>query len=257
MSLSSNGNSKMHEQSPDHQLIINMMGRKILIIDDDADLLQMISLIFKKTEAQVFTAFDGPDGLRKLYSHRPDLIILDVMLPDMDGYEVCRRIRQVSDIPVILLTVLSQEKDMLQGLGAGADDFLLKPFSAQVLLARAGAVLRRYTHLIDKLTPFEYNDGYLSIDTEGHRVLIMGNPIPLTRVEFHLLVYLVRNAGKILTFEQILSNVWGNQYLGNMDYVHVYVSHLRVKLEEKTKAPHYISTVHGIGYRFEKHDILK
>lgn len=243
------------EPVPDHLFIRNIKDRKILVVDDDAEILLLIEQVISSGEALAITARDGLDGLRKFFTQQPDLVVLDVVLPDLDGYEVCRRIRQVSDVPIILLTVLNQEKDLLQGLGAGADDFLLKPFSAQVLIARIGAVLRRSTHFSARLVPFEYNDGFLLIDTEGHRVLVRGDPISITPVEFRLLVYLARNAGKVLTFEQILSNVWGNEYRGNMDYVHVYISHLRLKLEEKTKAPRYILTVHGIGYRFERHDL--
>ena len=232
-----------------------MKGKTILIIDDDNDLLHLASHIFQKEGAQTFTASYEMEGMSKLFSHHPDLVILDVMLPQASGFEICRRIRQVSDVPLIFLTSLNQEQDMLQGLEAGADDFLSKPFSADILLARARAVLRRSVHQNGKAATFRYNDGNLSIDIENHQVLIKGKRIKLTRVEFRLLVYLARNAGKVLTSNQILSAVWGDEYRGSMEYVHIYISHLRRKLEENTKSPRYFLTIHGVGYIFESQEI--
>ena len=258
------------------------MDQKVLIIDDDADLLQLASLIFKKAGAQVITAHDGLDGLSKYFLHHPNLIILDVMMPGSNGFDVCQRIRQVSDDPLIMLTALNQEQDMLQGLAAGADDFVSKPFSPDILLARAQSVLRRSQRSNGhngsngqnghngyngynghngqnghngSLASFSYNDGYLSIDIEKHEVLIHGKRIKLTPVEFRLLVYLARNAGKLLTFEKILVNVWGNEYRGSMEHVHVYISHLRKKVEQDARNPRYIMTIHGMGYIFEKQEI--
>jgi DNA-binding response OmpR family regulator len=259
-----------------------MMDQKVLIIDDDADLLQLASLIFKKAGAQVITAHDGLDGLSKYFLHHPNLIILDVMMPGSNGFDVCQRIRQVSDDPLIMLTALNQEQDMLQGLAAGADDFVSKPFSPDILLARAQSVLRRSQRSNGhngsngqnghngyngynghngqnghngSLATFSYNDGYLSIDIEKHEVLIHGKRIKLTPVEFRLLVYLARNAGKLLTFEKILVNVWGNEYRGSMEHVHVYISHLRKKVEQDARNPRYIMTIHGMGYIFEKQEL--
>jgi len=229
-----------------------MIDSKVLLIDDDADLLQLATVIFKKEGAQVITARDGMDGVSKLFTHHPDLIILDVMMPGMNGFEVCQRIRQVSDTPLIMLTALNHEQEMLRGLEAGADDFLSKPFNADILLARAKTVLRRSEHLKSLSDQFNYNNGHLSIDVARRDVLMNNKRIKLTPVEFRLLTYLARNAGKVLTFEQILTNVWGNEYRGSMDYVHVYISHLRRKLGETTKTPRYILTLHGIGYVFEK-----
>jgi DNA-binding response OmpR family regulator len=244
-----------------------MIDRKVLIIDDDADLLQLASLIFKKAGAQVITANDGLDGISKFFTFHPDLIILDVMMPGNNGFDVCQRIRQVSNDPLIMLTSLNREEDMLKGLAAGADDFLSKPFNPEILLARARTVLRRINpsnghdsnngqnRSNSSFTSFSYNDGYLSIDVEKHEVLIHRKRIKLTPVEFRLLAYLARNAGKLLTFEKILLNVWGNEYLGSMEHVHVYVSHLRRKIEEDAKRPRYIITIHGMGYIFEKQEL--
>jgi DNA-binding response OmpR family regulator len=253
-----------------------MIDQKVLIIDDDADLRQLASLIFKKAGAQVITAHDGLDGLSKYFMHHPNLIILDVMMPGSNGFDVCQRIRQVSDDPLIMLTALNQEQDILQGLAAGADDFVSKPFNPEILLARAQTVLRRslranghnghngnnghngyngHNGHNGSSASFSYNDSYLSIDIEKHEVLIHGKRIKLTPVEFRLLVYLARNAGKLLTFEKILVNVWGNEYLGSMEHVHVYISHLRKKVEEDARNPRYIMTIHGMGYIFEKQEL--
>lgn len=235
-----------------------MVNQKVLIIDDDADLLQLASLIFKKAGYQVITANDGLDGISKFFTHRPSLIILDVMMPGNNGFDICQRIRQVSDEPLIMLTALNQEQDMLQGLAAGADDFLSKPFNPEILLARSKTLLRRAQPSNESngsTASFSYNDGYLSIDIERHEVTIHEKRVKLTPIEFRLLVYLARNAGKLLTFEKILANVWGNQYQGSLEHVHVYISHLRRKIEEDTKSPRYIMTIHGMGYIFEKQEL--
>jgi len=229
-----------------------MIAAKVLLIDDDVDLLQLASVIFKKEGAQIITARDGLEGVSKLFTHHPDLIILDVMMPGINGFEVCERIRQVSDTPLIMLTALNHEQEMIRGLEAGADDFLSKPFNAEILIARAKTVLRRSENMKTQTDAFNYNDGHLSIDVARRDVLIHDKRIKLTPVEFRLLAYLARNAGKVLTFQQILTNVWGNEYSGSMDYVHVYISHLRRKLGENTKSPRYILTLHGVGYIFEK-----
>jgi len=229
-----------------------MIDQKILLIDDDTDLLHLASLLFKKAGAHIFTAHDGLEGISKLFTCNPDLIILDVMMPGTNGFEVCQRIRQVSNAPIIMLTALNDEQDMLRGLDSGADDFLTKPFNPDVLLARAKTVLRRSAKGNAQSTNFQFNNGHLSIDIERRHVLVDETRVKLTPIEFRLLVYLARNAGKVLTFNHILSNVWGDEYRGSVDYVHVYVSHLRNKIEENAKAPRYVLTVHGVGYMFER-----
>lgn len=229
-----------------------MIDKKVLIIDDDADLRQLAGMLFKKAGAQIFTARDGLDGMGKLFTCNPSLIILDVVMPEINGFEVCERIRQVSDIPIIMLTSLNHEKDMLKGLESGADDFLSKPFSAEVLIARAKTVLRRSQNGQLPSSNYEFNNGHLSIDIDRRQVLVEEKRLKLSPIEFRLLVYLARHAGKVLTFDHILTNVWGTEYKGSMDYVHVYISHLRNKIEGDPKNPRYILTVHGIGYMFER-----
>jgi DNA-binding response OmpR family regulator len=229
-----------------------MIDTKVLIIDDDADLRKLAGLLFKKAGAQVFTASDGLEGISKLFTCNPNLVILDVVMPEVSGFEVCRRIRQVSDVPIIMLTSLNHEKDMLQGLDAGADDFLVKPFSAEVLVARAKTILRRTKKVASPSTNYDFNHGRLSIDLDRRQVLVDDKRTKLSPIEFRLLVYLARHAGKVLTFDHILANVWGIEYKGSMDYVHVYISHLRNKIEENPKDPRYILTAHGVGYIFER-----
>src|SRR3990172_4936141 len=202
-----------------------MIDQKVLLIDDDADLLHLAGLLFKKAGAHIFTARDGLEGISKLFSCNPNLIVLDVMMPGTNGFEVCQRIRQVSNAPIIMLTALNHEHEMLRGLESGADDFLSKPFNADILLARAKTVLRRSANGNPPSPNFDFNNGHLSIDIERRHVLVEEKRIKLTPIEFRMLVYLARNAGKVLTFDHILANVWGDEYRGSMDYVHVYVSH--------------------------------
>ena len=233
-----------------------MIDKKVLLIDDDADLLQLAGLIFKKAGASIVTARDGMEGMSILFNHQPNLIVLDVMMPGMNGFEVCGRIRQVSTAPIIMLTALNHEQEMLRGLESGADDFLTKPFNADILLARAKTVMRRSEQANTQNSAIKYDDGYLKIDFERRHILIKSKRIKLTPTEFRLLVHLTRNSGKVLTFQQILTSVWGAEYQGSVDYVHVYISHLRSKIEENTKSPRYIQTVHGVGYIFEKQELV-
>jgi len=230
----------------------HMIGKKILLIDDDTDFLTLTSQIFKNAGAQVITSLEGNEGISKALTHQPDLIVLDIMMPGKDGFQICQTIRQFSNTPLIMLSALDRDQLMLQGLEAGADDFLSKPFNPDILLARAKAVLRRSEQNNGKRDSMSYDDGRLKVDVEKHRVLIKDKQVKLTPVEFRLLAYLVSNPGKVLSFEQILDNVWGSDYQGNDDYVHVYISHLRNKIEQDTKSPRYILTVHGVGYIFEK-----
>jgi DNA-binding response OmpR family regulator len=174
------------------------------------------------------------------------------MMPGIDGFQICQKIRQFSNTPLIMLSVLDQDELMLKGLEAGADDFLSKPVNPEILLARARAVIRRGRQYKALQEVHNYSDGHLEVDIEKHRVLIDGKQVKLTSVEFRLLAYLVGKAGRVLSFEQILFSVWGSEYKGNDDYVHVYVSHLRSKIEPDPKNPRYILSIHGVGYIFER-----
>jgi DNA-binding response OmpR family regulator len=229
-----------------------MQGKKILVIDDDFHARRLIERSFTKAGAEVYTAADGREGLRQFYTQRPDLVILDVMMPEIDGYEACRQIRVLSDVPVIMLTALKDDDQIIRGLDSGADDFVTKPIGSEVLLARVRAILRRSKPVLDAEKHVTYKDIRLEVDLDAHRVSVDGKEARLTPKEFQLLAYLLQNAGRARTFDQILENVWGFEYQGSMDYVHVYVSHLRSKIEQDPKNPRYIQSVHGVGYRFEK-----
>lgn len=234
-----------------------MIGKKVLLIDDDNDLLQLASHIFKSAGAQVITARDGPEGIGKILTHRPNLILLDILLPGINGFEVCKIIRQISNAPLIMLTALNLEQNLVQALELGADDFVAKPFAVAILLARVKALLRRshsgYEN--EHATVFNYNDGRLTIDSERNQILINGKRVKSGPTEFRLLTYLMRNVGKALTYNQLLAHVWGEEYRGNVDIVHVYISNLRSKIEENRKTPRYIKVVHGVGYVFERQDL--
>jgi DNA-binding response OmpR family regulator len=229
-----------------------LIGTTVLLIDDDLDLLELYSHIFKNVGAQVLTACDAEEGISKLVIHRPHLLLLDIMLPGMDGFDACRQIRQISDVPLIVLTALHHEQNLVHALEAGADDFVSKPFTDGVLLARARALLRRTKYGNSHPSAHRYSDNHLTIDTERHRLLIDGKSVKAGPTEFRLLVYLERNAGKVVTYDQLLANVWGEAYSRNSDMVHVYISALRSKIEKNTKQPRYIQSVHGVGYIFER-----
>lgn len=229
-----------------------MLDKKILIVDDDFHIRQLVERAFTREGMQVYQASNGLEGLRQFYRQRPDLVILDIMMPEADGWETCRQIRQLSDVPILMLTALDQDEDIIRGLDYGADDFLSKPFSTNVLLARARAVLRRAALSPEEEKPLAYDDNHLTIDLEAHRVLVRRKPIKLTRTEYRLLTYLLQHAGRVRTSQQILENVWGWEYQDSIDYVHVYISHLRRKIEEDPKNPKYLLTEHRVGYRFEK-----
>ena len=229
-----------------------MHGKKILIIDDDVNLGQTIKLTFARVGAEVFTAVDGRDGLRQFYENRPDLVILDVRMPDINGWETCRQIRLLSNVPIIMLTTLDNDEDVIRGLDHGADDFVTNPFSRDVLLARARAVFRRTELSTEPEDQLIYNDSYLLIDLRKHRIEVNGQVVQLSSTEFRLLTYLLQNAGQVLSYQNILDKVWGWEYQNSIDYVHVYISHLRRKLEADPRNPKYLLTERGIGYRFER-----
>lgn len=229
-----------------------MQESTILVIDDDKQILRLLAIALSQTGYKVYTAASGPEGLHQFYTFRPDLIILDLMMPEIDGWQVCQRIRQVSTVPMIMLTALSQEDLIIRGLDYGADDYLTKPCSTELLLARVRALLRRTALPPPSQKSITYSDNHLTIDLDQRRVLVRGEPAKLSAIEYRLLIYLFQNAGQVLTFQQILEQVWGETGQSNIDYVHVYVSRLRRKLEVNPKQPVYLVTEYGVGYRFEK-----
>ncbi len=229
-----------------------MRGRKILVVDDDPKMQRLLQYSFTQAGAEVVLATDGEEALRQFYQHRPDLVVLDVMMPKLDGWETCRRIRDLAETPVLIVTARGREEDILRGFENGADDYVTKPFSLQVLVARVGALLHRASLPPVTAAPVIYSDDYLTVDLEANRVLVDGQPVRLTATEYRLLAYMVENAGRILSPRQILERVWGWEYADDVDYVRVYIWHLRQKLERDPKSPRYLVTEHGLGYRFEK-----
>lgn len=230
---------------------------RILCIDDEPGVVELVSLILKAPDVEVEGANSGSAALEIMRQSPPDVVLLDIMMPEMDGWAVCRLIRQSSDIPIIMLTALHSEDDIVRGLDYGAIDYVTKPFSVKVLLARVRAAMRQSnTNIVEAAPPSTFSDGNLTIDLEKRRVMLKDKPIKLSITEYRLLTYLFKNEGKILTFQEILETVWGQKHRENPDYVRVYVWHLRKKLESEPKEPDYILTEYGIGYRFAE-DLLK
>jgi DNA-binding response OmpR family regulator len=226
---------------------------KVLVVDDEPDMRQVItwSLGFQEPTWEVLTAPNGQQALKQVAQEGPDIVLLDVAMPDMDGFEVLREIRRFSDIPVILVTVKETEVDKVHGLELGADDYVTKPFGHLELLARIRAVLRRAQSLpLVYEEPFNCDD--LRVDFVTSEVTISGQPVALTHTEFRLLCYLVRNAGRVLTHEMLLAHVWGREYVDEIDYLRVYIGRLRSKLEPDPSHPRYILTERRHGYRFQR-----
>ena len=227
-----------------------MNGKKLLIIDDDADSCEMLMLMLRGSGVEVLTAISGEEGLAHFRTHSPDLILLDIMMPGIDGLDVCRQIRRESDIPIVLVSALEHSEMIVKGLSCGADDYVTKPVERRVLQARIRAVLRRADPARRQL-PF-YSDGYLSVDLVERQVRVRGAVVRLSPTEFRLFNYLFLNAGRVCTFSDILVNVWGDQYQDAPQYVHVYISRLRRKLEKEPGRSEYLLTEFRIGYRFVK-----
>jgi len=227
---------------------------QILIVDDDDDLLEAlaIGMQLQWRDADVVTAGDGELGLQAFFDRSPDVVLLDVGLPRLDGFAVLRRIREVSDIPVIMLTARGDELDKVRGLEIGADDYVTKPFSPLELLARIKAVLRRADLPPPTRAMPSFVADELAVNFDSHEVTKRGAPIALTALEYRLLYHLVRNAGHVLSREALLARVWGDQYRDQSDYLKVYISRLRSKLEDDPEHPRYILTERGLGYRFAR-----
>jgi len=228
---------------------------KLLVIDDDTTLVNALEMYLTREGYEVHRAPNGAEGLKAFYSLRPDLVVLDVMMPQMDGWETCRRIRELSTVPIIMLTAKGQEADRVMGLKLGADDYVPKPFSLKELVARIEAILRR-TRRAEGLGNHGvlYVSDDLVIDSERWEVRRHGEPVDLTSTELRLLFCLAENAGHVLSHRQILEQVWGSEYLDNVDYTKLYVWRLRQKLEDDPSSPRLILTERGIGYRMVRPD---
>lgn len=226
---------------------------KVLAVDDEPDMLKVItwSLNFQEPDWEVLTASEGEQALVRVAQDGPDVVLLDVAMPEMDGFQVLREIRRFSDVPVIMLTVREDEVDKVRGLELGADDYVTKPFGHLELVARIRAVLRRaQSWPLTHEEPFVCDD--LRVDFVTRRVTVAGKPVALTNTEYRLLYYLVRNAGRVLTHEMLLAHVWGREYLDEIDYLRVYIGRLRSKLEPDPTRLRYIFTERGMGYRFRR-----
>ncbi len=226
------------------------VNRRILIVEDESRMARFIRLNLEHDGFQVFEAVRGREAIRRAREEFPDLILLDVMLPDIDGFEVLSRIREESDVPVIMLTAKGEEDDRVRGLELGADDYVPKPFSPRELVSRVRAVLRR-SEIVrgSSRGPIEI-DERLKIDFDRREVWVDGELVKLRPTEYRLLYHLVQNAGWVLTHDQILTKVWGYEYQDEPHYVRLYVNYLRQKLEEDPSDPKYILTERGVGYRF-------
>ncbi|MCL5951085.1 MAG: response regulator transcription factor [Chloroflexi bacterium] len=220
--------------------------KKILVIDDDEKLLRLTETALKREDWQVLLARDGTEGLRIAFNSHPDLVILDIMLPGMDGFETCRRLKELSNIPVIMLTALASETDVVRGLAVGADDYITKPFSLVELVARVRTCFRRNSITSSK-TPLLVK-GDLTIDLARHKVSLRGKSVDLTPTEFRLLSFLARNEGQVIPHRTLLVEVWGPEYSDQVDYLHLYIRYLRHKIEQDPSKPEIIKTERGIGY---------
>ncbi len=223
---------------------------RLLIIEDDAELVGALEVYFSRAGYEVITAVNGLEGLQTLYNVRPDIVVLDIAMPKMDGWEACRRIRELSDVPIVILTARVQEDERVRGLKLGADDYVVKPFSLRELEARLEAVLRRVPEAKARRTGPLFANQELAIDADRLLVTRDGKRIDLTPTELRLLLFLAENVGRVLTHRQILDKVWGDEYSDDADYVKLFVYRLRHKIEPDPKHPRYILSERGIGYRF-------
>ncbi len=222
----------------------------VLVIDDDKTLLRLLQEALAKAGFQVLLASNGIDGLQEMYARQPDLVLLDVMMPRMDGWETLSRIRQISRVPVIMLTAKDAEADKLHGFNLGVDDYVTKPFSFAELVARAKAVLGRARVKTTTTKSQRYVSGDLVIDIDAHRVTKGGEPVELTPTEFRLLETLAEHSGRVLTHEQLLEQVWGYDSGEDTGYIKRYIWYLRRKLEDDPTDPQHIVTERGFGYSF-------
>jgi two-component system alkaline phosphatase synthesis response regulator PhoP len=224
-----------------------MAGKKVLVVDDDVKTVELVRLYLNRDGYEVLAAYDGVEALRLAREGYPDLIVLDLMLPDIDGLEVCRILRHESDVPIIMLTARTTDQDKLTGLGLGADDYVTKPFSPKVLVARVRAVLRR---LPGERGPKEMKCGELSMDFTKYEASFAGRPLNLTNVEFMLLGVLVREPGRVCSRASLIEEALGYDFEGFDRTIDVHILNLRRKLEPDPSHPRYIKTVYGVGYKF-------
>ena len=227
------------------------MSKHILIVDDEPRMRRFVRMNLELEGLRVSEASDGLEAIRKVREEMPDLVVLDVEMPHLDGFETLAEIRRTSPVPVIMLTVRGEEEERIKGLDLGADDYVTKPFSARELVSRINAVLRR----VELSSPVERSsrvevDERLSVDFDRREVLVNGEPVKLRPTEYRLLHYFVQNPGRMLSHEQLLSKVWGPEYVDDNQILRLYVTYLRQKIEPDPSTPRYIFNERGVGYRF-------
>lgn len=229
---------------------VAIMTEKILVIDDDTELLGLAQTWLRNAGYEPLIAEDGIEGLRQVYSARPSLVLVDIQMARMDGWEVCRRIRDMSDMPVIIVSVNGEKADLLRGFNLGVDDYITKPFHFPELIARVQAVLRRSSATWQQDNNSTFHNEEIDIDWRSRQVWVRGQLVVLSPTEFRLLSCLIENRGWVVTHEEILRKVWGPNYFGDRTYVKLYVRYLRQKIERDPSNPKWILTERGVGYRF-------
>jgi two-component system KDP operon response regulator KdpE len=229
-----------------------MKKTRIMIVDDELSILKYLHANLEAEGYEVLMAMNGIQALQMLETELPDLVVLDIMMPEMDGLEVCRRLREWSQIPVIMLSARDDENDKVNCLDLGADDYITKPFGKDEFTARVRAVMRRAEAASPTPTIPSIKSGDLEINFSQRKVTVKGKEVALTATEYALLQELALNVGKVLTYTYLLQKVWGTDYADEREYLHVFVSRLRAKLEAAPKNPRYITTVSSVGYRFEE-----
>ncbi|MEM7031496.1 MAG: response regulator transcription factor [Chloroflexota bacterium] len=236
-----------------------MHKKNILIVEDDAMMAELAVTIFMETGANIQVVSNGQEGLKTFYETQPDLVMVDIGLPEMNGWQLCERIREISQVPIIIVTAKDDPPSIIRGLELGADDFISKPYSPGVLLARAKAALRRSPTSGDNSSlahpnQDRYQDERLTIDSQAMQAQVSGVTVKLSQTEWRLLQYFIRNADRILPTSQILQAVWGPEYQNDTQYVYTYIHRLRQKLEVDPNEPQYLLSEHGIGFRFSRTD---
>jgi DNA-binding response OmpR family regulator len=233
------------------QEVFDQRDMTILVVDDEPRIRDFVRMNLEIEHYRVIEAKNGIEALEQLREHLPDLVVLDVMMPEMDGFEALREIREVSTVPVVMLTVRQNEQDKIHGLDLGADDYMAKPFSPRELLSRIRALLRRSLMAPPSRKTEIIVDADLKIDFARREVTVRSKKVVLRPTEYRLLYHLVSNAGRLLTHETLLSKVWGREYRDEAHYLRLYITYLRQKLEKDPAHPQYILTERGVGYRFK------
>jgi len=231
------------------------MAEKILVCDDDREIVEAIEIYLKQEGYEVLKAYDGYEALKIMEKTPVDLLIVDVMMPGLDGIRTTLKVRESSSIPIIILSAKSEDSDKILGLNIGADDYLTKPFNPAELTARVKSQLRRYTKLgnmSEKPDSHIFSVGDLEIDDDTKEVKVSGNPIKLTPIEYNILLLLVRNAGKVFSIDDIYEQIWNEEAIGADNTVAVHIRHIREKIEINPREPRYLKVVWGVGYKIEK-----